>query len=88
MEHKKDSKLTPKELALLAIASSVAGNCLKSLRLHFLEAMEQGCSLEEIEEAIEIARSVKQRPLNDIYEVAINLLSYNRAKISKRVKTD
>jgi AhpD family alkylhydroperoxidase len=78
MEIKRGEILTPKEQELIAISASIAGNCHKSLRYHFLEAMKAGCTMNEIEEAVNIARSIKERPINDIYEIAINLLSEKR----------
>lgn len=84
METKQEKILTEKEQELIAIAASVAGNCLKTLRFHFLEAVKKGCTLDEIEEAVNIARDIKQRPINDIYEVAINLLSDRRNDLSKK----
>ncbi len=82
MKSKENKKImTPREEELIAIAASVSGNCLKSLRLHFQQALEKGVTLDEIEEVIQIARGIKERPINDIYEVAINLLSDNRKNI-------
>lgn len=82
METKKESLLTPKEEEFIAIAASIAGNCLQSLRFHFKQAIDKGCTLDEIEEVINIARSIKQRPINDIYEIAINLLSDSRDNVA------
>ncbi len=79
--NKKKSLLTPKEQEMIAIAASVSGNCLRSLRLHFQQAMDKGITLDEIEEVVDIARSIKERPINDIYEVAINLMSDNRESV-------
>ena len=83
-----NSVLTRKEKELIAIAAAVASNSLKSLRLHFLEATKQGCTLDEIEEAVEIARSIKQLPINDIYEIAINLLTDSRNKVLQDIKQE
>jgi AhpD family alkylhydroperoxidase len=81
MEKKKENLLTPKEQEFVAIAASVAGNCLRSLRLHFQQAIDKGCSLEEIEEVVDISRSIKERPINDIYQIAIDLLTDSRENV-------
>jgi AhpD family alkylhydroperoxidase len=87
MPFKRGDVLTPKVQELIAISASIAGNCLKSLRYHFLEAMKAGCKMDEIEEAVNIARSIKERPINDIYEIAINLLSEQRDGVEEKVDT-
>ncbi len=48
------------------------GNCL---RYHFAETMRLGVSIDEIKEAIRIGKTVKERPLNDIYKLAEDLIS-------------
>lgn len=63
---------------LIAIGASVAGNCLPCLRYHFAEARKAGCSLEEIQGAIEIATLVKQRPIDDIGKLAADLIKRER----------
>ncbi|MGQ9799962.1 MAG: carboxymuconolactone decarboxylase family protein [Ignavibacterium sp.] len=51
---------------LIAIGSSIAGNCLPCLRYHFAEAITLGVSIDEIQEATKIGKMVKERPINDI----------------------
>lgn len=68
------SLINPKTRELIAIGSSVAGNCLPCLRYHFAEASRQGVSIDEIQEAIKIGKMVKERPINDIYKLADDLI--------------
>lgn len=71
---------------LIAIGSSIAGNCLPCLRYHFAEAMRLGVSIDEIQEAIKIGKMVKERPINDIYKLADDLISREKEKINMEVK--
>ncbi len=75
------SPLDPKITELIALGSSIAGNCLPCLRYHFAEAVKNGCAVEEIEEAVRIGKMVKERPINDIYKLADDLI--NRTKEGK-----
>lgn len=88
MESDNRKLLTPKEEEYVAIAASVAGNCLRSLRYHFRQAMDKGCSLDEIEEVVKIARNIKERPINDIYEIAINLMTNSREELTDNSSAD
>jgi len=60
---------------LVAIGASIGGNCLPCLRYHFAEARKAGCSLEEIQDAVQLSRMVKQRPIDDIDKLASDLIS-------------
>jgi AhpD family alkylhydroperoxidase len=66
---------------LIGIGASIAGNCLPCLRYHFDEALKVGCSLDEINEAIELAKMVKERPIKDVYKLADDLLKREREKV-------
>lgn len=68
------SVLTVRQRELVAIGASIGGNCLPCLRHHFAEAVKAGCTLEEIGEAIELSKMVKERPMKDIYKLADELL--------------
>ena len=59
---------------MIAIGASVGGNCQPCLRYHFAEALKAGCTQEEIAEAIKLSKMVKERPINDIYRLADELL--------------
>ena len=66
--------LDTRSLELIAVGASVAGNCLPCLRHHFIEALKAGCTLEEIAETIQLSKMVKERPMKDIYHLAVDLL--------------
>ncbi|MCL5027385.1 MAG: carboxymuconolactone decarboxylase family protein [Bacteroidetes bacterium] len=68
------SNLEPKIAELIAIGASIGGNCLPCLRFHFAEAIKNGCTIQEIEEAIKLGKMVKERPINDIYKIAEDLI--------------
>ena len=59
---------------LIGVGASIGGNCLPCLRYHFAEALKAGCTQEEIAEAIKLSKMVKERPINDIYRLADELL--------------
>jgi AhpD family alkylhydroperoxidase len=79
------SPLSPQTEELIAVGSSIAGNCLPCLRYHFAEAIKNGCTIHEIEEAINIGKMVKERPRNDIYKLAEDLISRENEKIREGV---
>lgn len=60
-----------KELA--AVSASVAGNCLPCLAYHFEQAVKLGCAPEDIDEVIELAKMIKNRPSEDILELSQQL---------------
>ena len=69
------TQLTSQVKELIAISASIGGNCLPCLRYHFAEAKKLGVLIEEIKETIELAKLVKERPINDIYKLAEDLIS-------------
>lgn len=74
------AELDAKTKELVAIAASVAGNCIPCLKYHFSAAVKESCTKQEIAEAIEIAKMVKQRPIDDINKLAIQLLGELKEK--------
>lgn len=74
------SLLDPKIIELIAIGSSIAGNCLPCLRYHFAEAIRLDVSVDEIIEAIKIGKTVKEKPINDIYKLAEDLISREKER--------
>ena len=74
------SLLDTKIKELIAIGSSIAGNCLPCLRYHFAEAIKLGCTIEEIQEAIGIGKIVKERPISDINKLAEDLISREKER--------
>ena len=75
--------LDEKTIELAGIAASVAGGCRPCLDFHFKKALELGCSIEQAEEAIELGKMIKQRPINDIYEHADKLIANNKSPNTK-----
>jgi len=76
------SILNVQQRELIAIGASIGGNCLPCLRYHFAEAVKASCTPEEIAEAIELSKMVKERPIKDIYRLADELLQRKRENIS------
>ena len=74
MELIEQSLLDSKTNELIAIGASIGGNCLPCLRFHFAEAIKNGCTIQEIEEAVKLGKMVKERPINDIYKLADDLI--------------
>lgn len=77
------SLIDPKTNELIAIGASIGGNCMPCLRYHFAEAVKNGCTIHEIEEAIKLGKIVKERPINDIYKLAVDLISREKEKLIK-----
>jgi AhpD family alkylhydroperoxidase len=74
-----------KIIELIAIGSSIAGNCLPCLRYHFAEAIKIGVSIDEIQEAVKIGKTVKEKPINDIYKLADDLINREIEKLNKEI---
>ena len=68
--------LDPKTIELAGIAASIAGGCNLCLDYHFKKALEIGCTIGEAEDAVELGKMIKQRPIQDIYKQADKLISY------------
>ena len=75
--------LDSKTIELAGIAASIAGGCKPCLDYHFKKAIEIGCSAGEAEEAIELGKMIKQRPIKDIYEQAEKLVVKNAMSDTK-----
>lgn len=72
--------LDPKTVELAGIAASIAGGCRPCLDYHFKKGIETGCTIDQIKEAIELGKMIKQRPIKDIYEQAEKLIA-NTSKL-------
>lgn len=72
--------LDSKTRELISIGSAIAGNCLPCLRYHFSEAIKLGVSIEEIQAASDIGKKVKEKPINDIYKLAEDLISREKER--------
>jgi len=59
---------------LVAVGAAIAGNCLPCLTYHYKQCRELGIPADDIAEAIEMARMVKEVPIKKIYELANKLL--------------
>ena len=71
--------LTKKELELVAIGSSIGGNCIPCLEWHYRECEKLGISKQELAEAIAMAKKVKEVPNQKIYETAEKLSKQSNA---------
>jgi AhpD family alkylhydroperoxidase len=60
---------------LIAVGTAVAGNCIPCLEWHYKKCIELKIPKEEIKEAIELAKIVKDVPAKKINELAQTLLS-------------
>lgn len=60
---------------LVAVGAAVAGNCIPCLQWHYNKCIELGIPVEDIKEAVEMARIVKNVPINKIDELADKLTS-------------
>ncbi len=67
--------LDPQTIELAGISASIAGGCRPCLDFHFKKALEVGCSIDQVKEAIVLGKMIKQRPINDIYGHAEKLLN-------------
>lgn len=70
--------IDPKTLEIAGVAASVAGGCRPCLDYHFKKALETGCTIEQIQEAIELGKMIRQRPIQDIYDQADKLVNLNK----------
>jgi AhpD family alkylhydroperoxidase len=59
----------PKTTQMIALAASVAANCLPCTKYHLAHAEKEGLTKEEITELVQIATLVKQRPVNEVSEM-------------------
>jgi AhpD family alkylhydroperoxidase len=66
--------LDVKTIEIAGIAASIAGGCRSCLDYHFKKGIETGCTFDQIKEAIELGKMIKQKPINDIYEQAEKLI--------------
>jgi len=66
--------LDQKTKELVALGAALAGNCLPCLRYHFRKCRELGISVDDMDEALEMAKNVKEAPIKKIYQLANSLL--------------
>jgi len=65
---------------LVAVGAAIAGNCLPCLTYHYKQCQKLGISVDEIAEAIQMAKTVKEVPIKKIYELANQLLENGDSK--------
>jgi len=65
--------LSEKEKELVAIGASIGGNCIPCLEYHYMKCKEYGYSKDEMREAFDMAKMVKEVPNKNIYKTADNL---------------
>lgn len=72
--------LDERTIEIAGVAASIAGGCRPCLDYHFKTALQAGCSIEQIKEAIELGNMIRQRPIKDIYEQADKLIEKSQSK--------
>ncbi len=66
--------LSAEYIELVALGAAVGGNCIPCLEWHFKKCIELGIPLVDVIEAIEMAKKVRQVPIekmNDTIEILI-----------------
>ena len=66
--------LNVKTKELVAVGAAIAGNCIPCLQWHYNKCMELGIPVEDVKEAIEMARTVKGVPIKKIDELVEKLI--------------
>jgi len=66
--------LDEKTKELVALGASLAGNCLPCLKYHYKRCRELGIAVDDLDEALEMAKTVKEVPIKKIYQLANSLL--------------
>jgi AhpD family alkylhydroperoxidase len=67
--------LDNKTVEFAGISAAIAGGCRPCLDYHFRKALEIGCTVDQVKDAIELGKMIKQQPIKDIYEHADKLLN-------------
>ena len=60
---------------LIAVGAAIAGNCIPCLDWHYKKCIELGIPKDEIKEAIELSKMIKDVPIKKISELVDELLS-------------
>jgi AhpD family alkylhydroperoxidase len=66
--------LDEKTKELVALGAAMAGNCFPCLRYHYKKCRELGIAVDDMRDALEMAKTVKEVPIKNIYELANVLL--------------
>ena len=60
---------------LVAVGTAFAGNCILCLQFHYDKCRELNIPIDDIMEAIEMAKMIKERPINKFKEEAEKVLT-------------
>ena len=63
-----------KTKGLVSVGAAIAGNCFPCLTYHYKKCRRLGIPVDDIAEAIKMAKTVKEVPIKKIYELAEELL--------------
>ena len=66
--------LDDKTKELVALGAALAGNCLPCLKYHYKKCRELGIDVDDLDEALDMAKTVKEVPIKKIYGLATLLL--------------
>ena len=66
--------LDEKTKELVALGAALAGNCLPCLTYHYKKCRELGIDVDDLDEALDMAKTVKEVPIKKIYQLATFLL--------------
>lgn len=66
--------LDEKTKELVALGASLAGNCLPCLTYHYKKCRQLGIGVDDLDEALDMAKAVKEVPIKKIYQLANSLL--------------
>jgi RNA polymerase sigma-70 factor, ECF subfamily len=69
--------LNKKEKELVALGAAIAANCIPCVAFHIEEAKKIGLSITQIEEAVALAKKIKDVPANSVLTTALAHLSSN-----------
>ena len=66
--------LDEKTRELVALGAAMAGNCFPCLRYHYKKCRELGIAVDDLHDALEMVKTVKEVPIKKIYQLATLLL--------------
>ena len=66
--------LDEKTKELVALGAALAGNRLPCLTYHYKKCRELGIDVDDLDEALDMAKTVKEVPIKKIYQLATLLM--------------
>jgi AhpD family alkylhydroperoxidase len=66
--------LDEKTRELVALGAAMAGNCFPCLRYHYKKCRELGIAVDDLHDALEMVKTVKEVPIKEISKLANTLL--------------